>query len=504
MKYLLAHDLGTTGNKATIFSTDGELVASKTFSYQTKYFNNTWAEQNPNDWWEAVCCSTRELIKTINIRDIVSISFSGQMMGCLCVNKKGEPLRNAIIYSDQRAVEETKLILKKIDAFDFYTITGHRPSPSYGIEKLMWVKNHEPEVYKNTFKMLNAKDYINFKLTGNMTTDFTDASGTNVFDINSNTWSDRLIGIAGIDGDKLPVAKESTAVIGELTRQAAGEIGLKEGIPVIAGAGDGICAAIGVGSIKPGITYNYLGSSSWIATTTEKPIYDEKMRTFVWAHAVSGYVHPCGTMQTAGSSYNWLKNEVCKIEILEAEEKGLSPYEVMNTKISHSPPGAKGIIFLPYLQGERTPRWNPNARGAFIGLTLSHKREDIIRSVLEGVTCNLCIILDIFRKRTAIDEMIVIGGGAKGEVWRQIMADVYNVNILKPYYLEEATSMGAAIIGGVGAGVFKDFTITEKFIDIECIQKPIESNVLVYEKIKPLFDECYDALSEIYEKMACL
>ncbi len=174
---------------------------------------------------------------------------------------------------------------------------------------------------------------------------------------------------------------------------------------MVAGGGDGLCAAVGVGSVKPGVTYNYLGSSSWIATTTTAPIYDDQMRTFVWAHAVEGYVHPCGTMQTAGSSYNWLKNEICTQETLEAEQQGVSPYELINQKIAQSPP-AKGLIFLPYLLGERTPRWNPKARGAYIGLNLEHKRADLLRATLEGVSMNLSIILDIFRQQVAIHDIV--------------------------------------------------------------------------------------------------
>jgi xylulokinase len=503
-RYLLAHDLGTSGNKATLFTVYGDLVASKTYPYGTKFFNNNWAEQNPANWWEAVCHSTKELIQDIDVDEIAVVCFSGQMMGCLCVDQNGTPLKNSIIYCDQRATEETEAILEKIDGKEFYKITGHRASASYSVEKLMWVKNNESDIYKNTYKMLHAKDYINFKLTGKMVTEFTDASGTNVFDLNTNTWSERLIDITGIDSDKLPEARESTYVIGELTKEAAEATGLKAGIPVVAGAGDGLCAAVGVGSVKPGVTYNYLGSSSWIATTTETPIYDEQMRTFVWSHAVSGYVHPCGTMQTACASYNWLKNEICKIETEEAEKQGISPYVIINRKIVQSPPGANSIIFLPYLLGERTPRWNPKARGAYIGLNLEHKREDILRATLEGVSFNLSIILDIFREQVAISDIVVIGGGAKGEIWRQIMADIYDANILKPNYLEEATSMGAAIIGGVGAGVFKDFDVIDRFIKIESTQRPNKENQKIYRKMKPIFEKCYQSLVDVYEDLATL
>jgi xylulokinase len=210
-------------------------------------------------------------------------------------------------------------------------------------------------------------------------------------------------------------------------------------------------------------------------------------------------------MQTAGSSYSWLKNEICKIEAKEAEKLGISPYDLINQQIARSPVGANGLIFLPYLLGERTPRWNPKARGAFIGLNLEHTREDVLRSVLEGVTMNLGIILDILRQDVPdIDQITVIGGGAKGEVWRQILADVWNVKIRKPNYLEEATSMGAAIIGGVGVGIFKDFEVIDRFITIESEQEPIPENVEKYNTLKPIFDNCYNSLINVYDEMAML
>lgn len=503
-RYLLAHDLGTSGNKATLFTVDGDMVANATHPYGTKFFNNNWAEQSPEDWWEAVCQSTKALVQEIDVNEIAAICFSGQMMGCLCVDKNGVPLKNSIIYCDQRATQETDIILSQIDAQEFYQITGHRASASYSVEKLMWIKNNEPEIYRKAYKMLHAKDYVNFKLTGKMVTEYSDASGTNVFDLNTSTWSERLIDITGIDAEKLPEAQPSTHVIGELTKKAAAATGLIAGIPVVAGGGDGICAAVGVGSVKPGVTYNYLGSSSWIATTTETPIYDDDMRTFVWAHAVPGYVHPCGTMQTAGSSYNWLKNEICLSEVAEAEKLGISPYEVINRKIAQAPPGAHGLLFLPYLLGERTPRWNPHARGAYIGLNIGHKREDLLRATLEGVSMNLSIILDIFRQQVPINEIVVIGGGAKGEIWRQIMADIYDARIQKPNYLEEATSMGAAIIGGVGVGAFKDFDVIDRFMKIESTQTPVPEHQIIYRKMKPIFEKSYHGLVDVFEDLSNL
>jgi len=497
-RYLLAHDIGTSGNKATLFTSEGKLLKSVTSEYGTLYFNNNWAEQDPALWWAVVCSSTQELMQGIDPASVSVIGLSGQMMGCLCVDREGAPLRNALIYSDQRGVSQAKALEEAVGSGEFYHITGHRASASYSLAKFMWIRDHEPETYRKTFRILHAKDYINFRLTGRMVTDHSDASGTNAFDLNTLSWSQKILDASGIDGEKLPPAVRSTEVIGELTREAAALMGLVPGVPVVAGGGDGVCAGVGAGSVKPGKTYNYLGSSSWIATTTETPIFDDELRTFVWAHAVPGYFHPCGTMQTAGSSYAWLKNEICTLEKSDAQRSGSNPYELINRQIEQSPAGARGLIFLPYLLGERSPRWNPDAKGAFLGMTLEHKRADVLRSVLEGVTMNLSIILDIFRNQLPIEEIVVIGGGAKGAVWRQIMADVYGADVVTPDYLEEATSIGAAIIGGVGAGIFPGFEVVDQFLHEESRVRPNVQNAAVYARAKELFERCYHALEPVF------
>jgi xylulokinase len=499
-KYLLAHDIGTSGNKATLFTSEGESIESKTVHYETNYLHDNWAEQNPEDWWNAVCDSTKALIRNIDPGSIASVSFSAQMMGCLCVDKQGNPLRDSIIYSDQRATKEAETIARKIDPVEFYKICGHRISAVYSLEKLMWLKENSPETYKNTYKMLNAKDYIVYKLTGEFATDHTDASGTNLYDIVKKEWSTRIVELSKIEGEMLPDIYHSTHVIGEVSRQAARETGLKYGTPVVIGAGDGSAAGIGVGCIKPGSAYTYLGSSAWVAMTTEEPFYDERMRTMTWANAIPNLYHPSGSMQTAGSSYQWIKNEVCKIETKEAWDRGISPYDIINEEIANSTAGSRGIIFLPYLMGERSPHWNPNAKGAFIGIKLTNKREDILRAVLEGITFNLNMILDIFKSKINIDNMVLVGGGAKGKVWRQIIADVFDVKILIPNYLEEATSIGAAVIGGVGVGALNDFNDIERFIRITETVEPIKANREIYRKSEQLFRDTYDSLIGVFEK----
>lgn len=506
MKYILAHDLGTSGNKATLFSEEGTMLASETVPYTTNYFNRTWAEQNPEDWWSAVCDSTKRLLglAKIDASDIAVVALSGQMMGCTCVDIKGVPLRPSIIYCDQRAEKETASILRNISMENSYKIIGHRVASVYGMEKLAWVRNNEPDIYKKTFKTLCAKDYINFKLTGIFATDFSDASSTNAFDINSMQWSDTMIEAAGLERSVFPDAYESTHVLGEVTSEAAGLTGLESGTPVCVGGGDGSCAGVGVGCIKPGTAYNYLGSSSWVALTVPEPIVDPLMRTMNWAHVVPGYLHPSGSVQTAGSAYHWLKEQICTKEAADAEASGRNVYDIMNSLLEESPPGANGVIFLPYLLGERSPRWNPDARGAFIGLSLTTKRADFVRSVMEGITYNLGMIVDIFRGHVPMDTMTIIGGGAKSEAWLQMMADIYNVNIQKPNFLEEATAMGAAVVGGVGVGLFEDFDAIDRFVRIVETVKPNAENQKTYKKMKPLFDKAYHSLADLFGDLSRL
>ncbi len=501
-KYLLAHDLGTSGNKATLFALDGQLVKSTTASYNTHYFNANWAEQDPNDWWNAICASTKELLQGIDNKDVLAVSFSGQMMGCLCVDKNGKPLRPSVIWADMRAVEEERFLKTRIDPLRFYETVGHKISSSYSLEKLMWIKNNEPDVYQSTYKMLNAKDYIVYKMTGKFVTDYSDASGTNAFDINSFKWSEEILNASGVDGDKMPQAVASTFVAGEITAKVARECGLAAGTKVVLGGGDGMCASVGAGSVSEGKTYNCLGSSSWICTTTKKPIFDREMRTFNWAHIVPGYIGPCGTMQTAGAAFNWVKNEICKIEQEQGRAAGRSPYDFINMEIKAARPTANRLLFLPYLLGERSPRWNPDARGAFIGLKMEHTRSDILRSVIEGIAMNLNVILGILRQEISVDEMVVIGGMAKGDVQRKILADVYGLNIVKLKSLEEATSMGAAITAGVGIGELSGFHEIERFNRVDGVVEPIKANSDEYKKIMPIFDSAYFALESVYRQLA--
>jgi xylulokinase len=498
-RYILAHDLGTSGNKATLYHTDGRMAASCVREYPAYYPASGWVEQDPEDWWKAVCSSTRELIEKsgISAGEIEAVSFSAQMMGCLPVDVQGKPLRPMIIWADTRAGKEEAFMKERIGMERGYEITGHRLSASYSAAKLLWIRNHEPQVYHKCRWMLQAKDYIIFRLTGNIVTDYSDASGTNLFDIRKKCWSEEIISALDIDPSILPEPHPSTDIGGRVTREAAELTGLLEGTPVVIGGGDGSCACAGAGVVEEGSAYHVLGSSSWISMASKSPYFDPELRTFNWVHLDPELYTPCGTMQAAGYSYNWYKRTLCQMETMEAEEAGISPYERINEGVKKAEPGAGGVIYLPYILGERSPRWDADVRGAFLGMSVTTTKEDLSRAVLEGVSYNLRIILESLKQGRAINDLRVIGGGAKGEAWLQILADIYQMPLKVPVYLEEATSLGAAVCAGVGVGIYPDFSAVKRINPVVREILPQKSLAGRYDKLYTIFNQAYEGLKEV-------
>ncbi len=503
--YVIAHDLGTTGNKATLFDAEGKLVGSAFYGYGTDYAQTSWAEQNPEDWWQAVCISTRALLSQTGVskNDIACITFSGQMQGCVPLDRQARPLRSAIIWADQRAVDQEQWLSERISRAEVYRISGHRLSVSYTLSKMLWLRDHQPEIYANTYKFVHAKDAMVARLTGKFVTDPSDASGMNLYDLEKGTWSETILTAAAIDRAQLPDLAPSSAVVGEVLSSVADQVGVPAGTPVVIGAGDGSSAAAGAGCVVEGIAYNYIGSSSWIGAATRQPIYDPAFRTFTFGHLVPDMVSPCGTMQAAGASYQWMRDQLALPEVQAAESQNISPYDLMNAEAAKSSIGANKLLYLPYLMGERSPRWNTRARGAFIGLTIRHTRADMLRAVLEGVTMNLRIILEAFTAQGAqINAMRVIGGGARGRFWNQLMANIYGMPIHRLTFLEEATSMGAALAGGVGVGLYPAYSLINQMNPVAEIIDPDPAQMAAYREIFPIFESAYQALVPIYDQLA--
>ncbi len=499
--YILAHDLGTTGNKATLFDTAGRAVASAFESYETAYPRANWAEQDAADWRRAIFEGTRRLLAKAAVPPgtVAAVTFSGHMQGALLVDRDGTPLRPHILWADQRATAQAEQIRDACGEEAIYRLTGHRASAAYTAARVLWVKDNQPDVYRRAYKVLQSKDYAAFVLTGVFATDHSDASGTQVFDLVGRRWATDVLGALDLSPDLFPDAYPSSAVVGKVTAEAAAATGLLSGTPVVIGGGDGACATVGAGSVQEGDTYTYVGSSAWIALTTRQPILDPQRRTFTYAHLVPDRYFPVGTMQAGGGAYDWLER------ILRGDDEGTPIYQAMDAQAATVPIGARGLLFLPYLLGERSPYWNPLARAAFVGLAMPHGRAELARAVLEGVALNMRLILDALRGQgVQIEAMRLIGGGAKSATWRQILADTYELPILLPKLAAEATALGAAIAGGVGVGLFSDFSVAHRLIPTEAAEQPDPANSRRYSALYPLFQQAYTALEPIFEQLAAL
>jgi xylulokinase len=493
-KYLLAHDLGTSGDKVTLFDTDGNSVSSSTIQYPVHYFGGHCAEQNPDDWWRAVAEGTRRAIEGIRPADVLGVSFSAQMQCCLPADREGRPLRPAMIWADHRAVREKEFLTREIGFEDFCGITGHRPNESYTLEKIMWLKSHEPDVYRKTYKVLQVKDYIIFRMTGAFVTDYSDASGTNALDLRRMDWSEPILTASGIAPALFPELHQSVDVAGYVTREASELTGLAEGTPVVCGGGDGPCSAVGAGCVKDDELFATFGTSAWIGGTSKQFFEDNDHILMCFAHVIPGKYMPCGTMQAAGSSYSYIRS------LLEPGR----PYEELDGMMEAAGPGAGGLIFLPYLIGERAPRWNEKCSGAFLGMRMEHGKPEYLRAVIEGVAMNLNLILEAYRRQMRAEEMILTGGGARSDTVCQILSDVLQVRLNVPDHVDTATSMAAAVIAGVGVGVYPDFGEIRRFLGQDRSFRPDQRNAALYQQMERIFDDSYHALEPVFDELETL
>jgi len=497
MQYILAHDLGTSGDKATLFSTEGKLIASFVEGYPCNYSNGNWAEQNPEDWYAAVCRVTKKLTAAIDPAQIVGVSFSGHMMGSVLLDQKGELLRSAIIWADQRATAQVEKLSETVGDDRFYAISGNRNNPTNSICKIMWSMEHDGVAGK-LGKSINCKDYIIYRLTGHIGTDYSDASGTGAFDLNTFQWSQEILDGAGVSMDVMPELRAATDLAGKVTAQAARDTGLVEGTPVFCGVGDGTAASVGTGIAEVGQGYISLGTSAWISYLDDSPCLDEQQRTFNLAGIERGRVYPLGSMQAAGSSYSWMRDQLCRGEKLDAERLGTDVYRQINDQIAATPVGSNGVLYMPYLMGERSPWWDASIQGGFLGLKQENTHADLLRAVMEGVSMNLNLILRVFRGKRDFTSLRIIGGGAKDVVWRQMLADVLNVRIEKLNLLEEGCSLGAAMAAGIGAGVYKDASAIDKFLQVDDVCEPDPERAAQYAALTDRLVDAYQRLKGFY------
>jgi xylulokinase len=453
---IISHDLGTTGDKASLHDVRGRPLATCTVGYPTDFGPGGVAEQDPEHWWRAVCEATRRLLAEAGADPgaIAGLVLSGQMMGAVFLDAAHRPVRPAMIWADHRSTAQSDRLTEALGMDSAYAELGHRINPTYSLTKVMWVREREPEAWARTRHVCLAKDFVTQRLTGRLVTDPSDASSTNAYDQRAGTWSERLLAAAEIPVDLLPPIVPATSVAGRVTEQAAGEVGLPAGTPVVTGGGDGPMAAVGAGIVAASDgPYAYLGSSSWISVAAEAPLHDPQMRSMTFDHVVPGHYVPTTTMQAGGACLEWI------VDLL-APGPGPDRYGPLLTAAGRQPAADEGLFFLPHLLGERSPYWNPAAAGVFAGLARHHDRGHLVRAVLEGVAFNLRTCIGAFTDGgIAVDGVDVIGGGAGSDVWLQVIADVWGVPVRRRSIVEDANSLGAAVTALVGLGLADGFGI---------------------------------------------
>jgi xylulokinase len=494
---IISHDLGTTGDKATLVSNDGDLVAAVTASYPADFGPRGKAEQDAEDWWAGLCTATKDLLERAAVRpaDIDVVSFSGQMMGVVLVDAAGEPIRPAIIWADTRSGAQCSTLVERVGMAEGYAITGHRLNPTYSLSKIMWVRDHEEVAYRRATAALLAKDFVAYRLTGVIATDPSDASSTNAYDQRSGRWSDELIEAASLSPSLFPEIVASTAVIGHVTDAAAAQTGLLTGTPVVMGGGDGPMGALGAGILGPESgAYAYLGSSSWVSVASDAPLHDPAMRSMTFNHVVPGRFVPTATMQAGGASLEWI------IETLAPDSP--EGYSRLLGQAAEVPAAQDGLYFLPHLLGERSPYWNPAARAVFAGLGRHHGPAHLTRAVLEGIAFNLyACVLAFLENGASITAVDAIGGAARSDLLLQIFSDVWGLPVSRRSLVDEATAIGAAVVGGVGVGIFDGFDVAKGFSHEVATMEPDPGRHERYLGEYQLFLEAYRRLEPWFDKI---
>lgn len=502
MKYLIGIDLGTSGTKTVLFDGNGGVVKSKIVEYPMYQPQNGWAEQSPEDWYNAAIETLKSVVSAVNPDDIAGIGISGQMHGLVMLDKNSDVLRPSIIWCDQRTSEECTEIERLIGRERLIEITANPAMTGFTAAKIMWVKKHEPELYAKCRHILLPKDYVRYKLTGELATDVSDASGMQLLDIKNRCWSDEVLEKLGIDKSLLAKVYESPEITGCITEETAKLTGLKKGTIVVGGAGDNAAAAVGVGVVKDKTAFTTIGTSGVVFAHTSEMTVDPKGRVHTFCAAVPNAWHVMGVIQAAGLSLKWFCDNFCDVEKAEAEKLGVDTYYLTDKKAAKIPIGCNRLIYLPYLMGERTPHLDSDCRGMFFGLSAMHTKSDMIRAVMEGVAYSLRDCVEVIREMDIdISDMAVCGGGGNSKLWRGMIADNYGC-VVKTCTSKEGPALGAAILAGVGAGIYMNVEeACEKMIKFNAPEPPNAGNVEKYEQIYGVYKQLYKDVKETYKDL---
>ena len=503
MGYTIGVDIGTSGTKSLLIDPDGNILAEASASYDVLMPKPMWTEQDPEDWWNATVKTIRAVVKKAKAKpaDVKAIGLSGQMHGSVFLYKSGKVIRPALLWNDQRTVAECEEITERAGGREqLIRMVANPALTGFTAPKILWLRNKEPKRFARLKNVLLPKDEIRRRLTGELATDVSDASGMLLLDVRKRKWSKELLSKLELDPDLLGTVYESDEVTGNLRPEIAEKLGLTTDCVVVGGAGDCAAGAVGNGIVKKGILTASLGTSGVMFVHSDEPQIDKQGRLHTFCHAVNGKWHMMGVTLSAAGSLQWFVENVC-VEL--ATRRGADPYQTIISEALKVPPGSEGCLFAPYLAGERTPHADANARACFIGMTNAHNRGHLGRAVMEGVAMSLRESLEIIRGlKVPVREMRLSGGGAKSNLWKQIFADVMD-QAACTINAEQGPAFGVALLAGVGCGQFKNIEEACK-ATIEVVKKtpPKRPAVKAYNKLFPVYQSLYHSLKDTYDAIA--
>jgi xylulokinase len=497
MNALLGIDVGTSGTKVLVWDPDAATIlgeASAEHSLQTPHPG--WAEQSPDEWWGATCDATQRAVAAAKVSgdDVVGIGLSGQMHGSVFLDANREVVRPCILWCDNRTAPECDEITRTAGEENLHRWVANPALPGFTAPKAVWLRNHEPENFRRTATLVLPKDFIRLRLTGELATEVSDAAGTILFDVENRQWCDALIERLELPRSWFVPVRGSEEVTGELTGEAAAALGLRAGIPVVGGGADNAAGAVGCGIVREGRVFVSLGSSGVVLTPCDTFRVDPGERLHSFCASVPGQWYLMGCMLTAGLAWRWARDTLCPDLMARSEAEGANVYDLMMAEVDAAAPGAGGVHFLPHLQGERSPLNDPKASGAFAGIGLTSSRGDLLRAIVEGITHNLRACLDVARDLGCpIEEIRLTGGGANSPVWRQLCADVFSAEIVV-LGTAAGPALGAALLAGVGAGIYPDVPSTESSVPTGERVAPDPSCASRHEELYMRWRELYPTL----------
>ncbi|MHB8302176.1 MAG: xylulokinase [Acidobacteriaceae bacterium] len=494
--YFLGIDVGTGGTRALLIDSRGKVVASRASEhapFQTAAAG--WAEQDPEDWWRAAQQSVRSVIEAARCKptEIAAVGLTGQMHGAVLLDAGGQVLRPSSIWCDTRSAPQCDWLHSILGRERVIELTCNPALPNFTLPKILWVRQHEPEIFARIAHILCPKDYVRFRMSDAYAMDVQEASGTLLLDVTNRRWSREMAAASGVSLDWLPELFESSQICAHITPQAAAATGLLAGTPIVAGAGDQGAGAVGMGILKPGSVSATIGTSGVLFAATDRPVRDPLGRLHTFCHAVAGRWHVMGVTQAAGLSLRWFRDVVSA-----GAHGGPASYEQLMALAADAPSGSEGVFWAPYLFGERTPHLDPEVRAAFVGLGAAHGQKHLTRAVLEGVAYSLQDAFALFSELgVPVRGVRLGGGGARGPLWRQIQADVYG-RAVEVLVAEEGAAYGAALLSGVGAGAWPDVdTACDACIQVSSTIQPDPAASAVYQRGYKTYRRIYPALASL-------